>query len=291
MIADRSTYIGGPGAATILGVNPFKTPLALWQEITKRCEQQPLNDAMRSGMRLERAVLDYAAEELNQPVLAGPFLRDPTLPLGGHLDGVTESGDVVEAKTTRTKKDWGEPGTDQVPLGYLVQCQHYLGLMPTAQVAWLPVLFSGLDFALYRIERDEPTIQSMRDICAEWWRVHVDGDTPPPPVNGDDAVRLFPRDTGRTVIADDVIADAVEKLRAVRTQVKELEEARDALEDRLKLAMGDAATLTLPSGEVAVTWKAAKPTARFDSTAFKAAQPDLYQQFCREISTRRFLIK
>lgn len=288
---DRRSYIGGPGAATILGVNQFKTPLALWQEITGRAEQQALNDAMRSGMRLERAVLDYAAEELNQPVLAGPFLRDPLLPLGGHLDGVTESGDVVEAKTSRSKRDWGEPGTDAIPLSYVVQCQHYLGLMPTAPVAWVPVLFSGLDFALYRVERDDATIQAMREICAEWWRVHIDGDTPPPPVNGADAARLFPRDTGTVVIADDAVVEAVEKLRAARQQVKELEEARDALEDRIKLAMGPAATLTLPSGDVACTWKAGKPSMRFDSAAFKTAQPTIYQEFCKPVESRRFLIK
>jgi predicted phage-related endonuclease len=254
-------------------------------------ERQAVNDAMRSGLRLERAVLDYAAEELNQPVLDGPFLRDPLLPLGGHLDGVTESGDVVEAKTARSKRDWGEAGTDAVPLSYVVQCQHYLGLLPTAGVAWVPVLFSGLDFSLYRVERDDATIESMRQICSEWWRVHVDGDTPPPPVSGADALRLFPRDTGIVVIADDAVAEAVEKLRAARQQIKELEEARDALEDRIKLAMGPAATLTLASGEIAVTWKAGKPAMRFDSAAFKTAQPTIYQEFCKPVESRRFLIK
>jgi predicted phage-related endonuclease len=245
---------------------------------------------MRSGLRLERAVLDYAAEELNQPVLAGPFLRDPKLPLGGHLDGVTESGDVVEAKTSRSKRDWGEPGTDAIPLSYVVQCQHYLGLMPTAGVAWVPVLFSGLDFALYRVERDDATIQSMREICAEWWRVHVEGDTPPPPVNGADAARLFPRDTGIAVVADDAVAEAVERLRAIKAQTSDLEEAREALEDRIKLAMGPAATL-LVNGEPAVTWRHTKPSNRFDASAFKAAQPTVYAEFCRPIEKRRFLVK
>jgi putative phage-type endonuclease len=290
MTDDRRSYIGGPGAATILGLNQFKTPLALWQELTGRSEQQAINDAMRSGLRLERAVLDYAAEELNQPVMAGPFLRDPKLPLGGHLDGVTESGDVVEAKTARSKRDWGEPGTDSIPLSYVVQCQHYLGLMPSAPVAWVPVLFSGLDFALYRVERDDATINAMREICVEWWNVHIIGDTPPPPVNGADALRLFPRDTGATVIADDAVAEAVEKLRAARQQIKELEEARDALEDRIKSAMGGAATLTV-NGEVAVTWRAGKPAMRFDATAFKTAQPQVYAEFCRPVESRRFLVK
>ena len=56
------------------------------------------------------------------------------------------------------------------------------------------------------------------------------------------------------------------------------------------MAPGDAATLTI-AGEVAATWKSAKPSLRFDSSAFKAAQPETYSQFCRPVESRRFLIK
>jgi len=42
---------------------------------------------------------------------------------------------------------------------------------------------------------------------------------------------------------------------------------------------------------IACTWKGTKPSLRFDSGAFKAAQPETYQQFCREQSSQRFLLK
>lgn len=289
---DRTSYIGGPSAATIIGVNPFETPLALWQRLTKRAEPVEVNDAMRSGMRLEAAVLAYAAEELQTAVLPGPFVRDLQLPLGGHLDGLTDGGDVVEAKTARKRGEWGEPGSTVVPLGYQVQCLHYLGLMPRAQVAWVPVLFSGLEFAMFRVERNDELIRQIRQICAAWWETHVVGDMPPLPQTGADVALLFPKDTGRTVIADDAVAEAVERLRAVKTQVSELEDEREALENRIKLAMADAATLTLPSGDVAVTWRATKPVRRFDTSAFKAECADMYAAYVREIDgARRFLIK
>ena len=291
MSDERNTYVGGPAAATIIGVNPFETPLALWQRLTNRAEPVEVNDAMRSGMRLERAVLDYAAEELQQTVLPGPFIRDLQLPLGGHLDGLTEGGDVVEAKTARKRADWGEPGSTVVPLGHQVQCLHYLGLMPRAQVAWVPVLFSGLEFAMFKVERNDELIRQIREICAAWWQTHVVGDVPPLPQTGADVALLFPKDTGRTVIADDAVAEAVERLRAVKNIVSELEDEREALEDRIKLCMGDAATLTLPSGEVGATWKSTKPAQRFDAAAFKVAQPDVYTQFCRAVDGRRFLLK
>ncbi len=290
MTDDRSSYVGGPGAATILGVNAYQTPLALWLQLTNRSEPTEVNDAMRSGMRLENAVLAYAAEALETEVLPGPFLRDPLLPLGGHLDGLTNGGDVVEAKTARVRSQWGEPGTDEIPPQYIAQAMHYLGLMPAAKVCWVPVLFSGLEFEMYRVQRDDALIASMRDICAAWWNDYVIKDVPPPPTTGADAALLFPKDTGRIVVADDPTAEAVAELRALRQRVKEYEAREDELLSRVKLAMGDAATLMV-DGTTAATWRTTKPTMRFDVSAFKAADPEFYIKFCREQTSRRFLLK
>lgn len=288
-IDDRTTYIGGPAAATILGVNPWQTPLALWQELTGRAERMPTTDVMRAGLRLEPAVLAFAADELGTEVLPGPFLRDPALPLGGHLDGITKVGDVVEAKTARSRNGWGEPGTGEIPPVYAAQCLHYMGLS-SAGVAWVPVLFSGLEFALYRVERDEKLIQFMRDLCAFWWEKHIVADMPPEPTTGADAARLFPRDSGKVVIADDATVAAVARLHEVRDSIKTLGEEEELLVDRIKLCMRDASVLAI-NGEAAATWRTTKPSLRFDQTAFKQAQPELYSKFCREQSSRRFLLK
>ena len=292
-MSERNTYVGGPCAAAILGVNPFKTALAFWQDITGRAAPDVDGDphkVKRRGRLLERAVLDYAAEELGERILPGPFILGEKH-TGGHLDGVAEkSGDIVEAKTANHKRGWGEPGTAEVHPYVAAQSMHYLGLVPNAGVCWVPVLFSGgLEFAMYRVERDDALIATMRDICSEWWERYVVADMPPPPATGADVLALFPRDSGRVVVADDPTADAVALLRGTRAQIESLETQRDELESRIKLAMGDAATLTV-AGEVAVTWKAAKAS-RFDSSALKAAQPETYKEFCREVSSRRFLVK
>ena len=290
MSDDRRSYLGGPAAATILNCNPYQTQLGLWLFLTGRAEPVDVSEIMRNGQRLERAVLDYAAEALQTEVLPGPFIRDAKLPLGGHLDGVTLEGDIVEAKTARSRSAWGEPGTGEIPTSYAAQACHYLGLVPTAKVCWIPVLFSGLDFALYRIDRDDQLIEQMRNACWQWWNKFLVQDLPPPPQSGADAALLFPRDAGKVVIADDATVEAVTKLRAVRGLLKDLNTQEEELESRVKLAMGDAAVLSV-NGETAATWKSAKPSMRFDSGAFKAAQPETYQQFCREQSSRRFLLK
>jgi predicted phage-related endonuclease len=278
--------------AAILGVHPNLTAVGEWLRITGRAPPVEVNAAMRSGQRLERAVLDYAGEELGVPIKPGPFLLDLGAHIGGHLDGVPEALDdqIVEAKTVRNRKAWGEPGSGEVPPHVAAQCLHYLGLAG-AQVCWVPVLFSGLEFAMFRVERDTAVIEQMREIAAKWWRDFVIADSPPAPTTGEDATRLFPQSSlGKAVIASDAVAAAVERLRAVRLGIAQGEEEKEALEGQIKLALGDADTL-LVNGEAAATWKSTKPALRFDSAAFKLNEPVQYRAYCREQSSRRFLLK
>jgi putative phage-type endonuclease len=290
--ADRTSYIGGPCMAAILGVHPYSTPVAEWLRLTGRTGPIEVNDAMRSGHRLERAVLDYAGEELGVPIKPGPFILDLSHHIGGHLDGVPEACDkqIVEAKTVRNRKAWGEPGSGEVPPHVAAQALHYMGLAG-ADVCWVPVLFSGLEFAMFRVERDDAVIEQMRDMAAKWWTDYVVADLPPPPQTGEDAKRLFPSSApGKAVIASDAVAEAVERLREVRDKLVLFEADKDALEGTIKVAMGDADTL-LVRGEPAATWRSAKPAMRFDSSAFKLAEPEQYRAYSREVASRRFLLK
>jgi len=291
-VTDRTAYIGGPTMAAILGVHPWSTAVGEWLRLTNRAPPVEVTDVMRSGMRLERAVLDFAGEELGVPIKPGPFLLDLSHHIGGHLDGIPEALDdqIVEAKTARNRKAWGEPGSGEVPPHVAAQCLHYLGLA-NAQVCWVPVLFSGLEFQMYRVERDDAVIDAMRWMAAKWWTDYVVADMPPPPQTGEDAKRLFPNSApGKVAIASDAVAAAVERLRTLRVDLTRMEEDRDALEGTIKVCMGDADVL-LVNGEQAATWRSTKPAMRFDATAFKAAQPEMHATFCREISSRRFLLK
>lgn len=291
---DRRSYIGGPGAATIAGVNKWQTPLELYLYLTGRDGGiTEVNSAMRAGLLLEPAVLAYAAEELGQRILPGPFVRLPDAPLGGHLDGVVDGQpEIIEAKTARSRDGFGEPGTDEIPPQYLAQIQHYFGLMPGARVCWVPVLFAngGFQFEMYRVERDEAIVRELQRRCVEWWHDHVERDLPPAPRNGSDAAKLFPRETLERAEADDATVEAWHELVGLRRAAKDLDERREALEARLKLALGPAAVLGY-GDQVLATWKTAKPAARFDAARFKVEQPEVYAQFCSPVASRRFLVK
>ena len=66
---------------------------------------------------------------------------------------------------------------------------------------------------------------------------------------------------------------------------------KSELEERIKLGFGDAEAISY-GGQTLATWKAPKPTMKFDDEAFKAAHPDMVKEFTKEVQgARRFLLK
>ena len=85
----------------------------------------------------------------------------------------------------------------------------------------------------------------------------------------------------------------------IDAKVKELKELRDmeaevkssiaAIEDSLKAEMLAKNTDVLSGNDYLITWKTII-TNRFDSAAFKLTHADLFNQFSRSTTTRRFVI-
>ena len=79
----------------------------------------------------------------------------------------------------------------------------------------------------------------------------------------------------------------VKELRQLQALIDEAEAEADAIRDAIKAQMGDAEELR--AGEYRITWKAVS-SSRFDTKAFKADHADLYGQYTRTSTTRRFCV-
>ena len=81
----------------------------------------------------------------------------------------------------------------------------------------------------------------------------------------------------------------VSKLRELRRMADELAAKITATEDELKayMAANDAEELHGPSFKI--TWKPIT-SSRLDSKALKAAAPELWEQFTKTITSRRFVL-
>jgi len=79
----------------------------------------------------------------------------------------------------------------------------------------------------------------------------------------------------------------IRELRSLQALIEEAQAEAEAIKDTLKAHMGD--TEEIRAGEYKVTWKPVT-SARFDTTAFKSTHAELYSQYTRQSTTRRFQV-
>lgn len=292
-LAARRSGIGGSDAAAVLGLSPWRTPLAVYLEKRGEGAESAETEPMRWGTRLEPLVRQEYADRAGEVVrVPDGLLRHPAHQwMLATIDGVTDSGRLVEIKTARSAEGWGEPGTDQVPQAYLIQVQHYLAVtaLPVADVA---VLIGGSDYRQYEVPADRELHEMLIEQEAAFW-ARVQSGEPPEPVNAADAARLWGRASReQRVVATDAVAEAVARLRALKLRRAEMDAEEESARLAVMQALGEADTLVGVDGSVLCTWRAAKPAQRLDGAALKAARPDIYTQFLRAGEpSRRMLIK
>lgn len=292
-LEERRTGIGGSDTAPILGLSPYKTPLAIYQE--KRGEARSIEDnaPMKWGRQLEPVIRQEYSDQTGRVVLVPERMRRHPQHdfMVANVDGFTEDGRIFEAKTARTANGWGEPGSDQVPQGYLLQVQHYMAVLGMA-VADVAVLIGGSDFRLYEVPADRELQQMLIDAEADFWACVQRGEPPEPVTFADAMARWGHASKAGSVLADDEAQAAVLDLGRLREQIAALEARQEQAKAVVMRALGERDTLVSPQGDVLCTWKAGKPSQRLDAVALKAAHPNIYSLFLKASEpSRRFLLK
>ena len=136
-----SINISASRGAAILGLSKWKTPVQSWLEIMESrepgfCEKHnyelpvfEYNAAMRWGHAFENSIIELAENKIGIEIVEREQLYTKDF-LTCHIDGRYHIGDVLhEGKTTNFRyyrENFGEPGTDRVPVEYQIQCQHQM---------------------------------------------------------------------------------------------------------------------------------------------------------------------
>ena len=81
----------------------------------------------------------------------------------------------------------------------------------------------------------------------------------------------------------------LKELKEMKVLKDELEDQIKELEDAIKAEMTAQDTDTLRAGAFKATWKP-YTSSRFDSSAFKQTHEELYKQYSKQITTKRFLV-
>lgn len=293
-LEDRRRGIGGSDVGPILGVSPYRTPLDVFHDKRGEVEDRPETQPMRWGSLLEPVVRQEYSTVTGREVLMpeGILHHDRHDFMLANIDGFTNDGRLYEGKTARTAQGWGEPWTDEVPQGYLLQVQHYM-VVTGYKVADVAVLIGGSDFRIYTIEADAEIHEMLVEAEAEFWR-RVQENDPPEPISYADAISRWGRfsKAGASVVATAEVENAVARLRQLKAQAKLQDEAIEEETAIILKALGEAETLLDAAGNVLCTWRLSKPPQRFDAKAFAAEHPELHTQFVKAGDpSRRFLLK
>lgn len=304
---NRQGYIGGSDAAAILGISPFKSPYQLYME--KVGEWQEEIDEKRErifarGRRLEPIVVEMLVDELKSDghdveiIERNHRYTDPELnylkseiDVELVIDGEEVNGEI-KTVTPFAAKEWGEQGTDEIPLHYTAQVLHGLMIKPRKR-AIVAALIGADDLRVHFVDRDQDAIDMIRKKEIEFWNRIVNRE-PPDPVTATDIKYLYRKDQGLVMDADDELASLCAELRGHKQTAKALEELIDELVTKIKLKMGDASVLMYQGKKIA-TWASNKDgqTTDWKSLAMSLnPSAELINQFTKaKQGARPFLIK
>jgi predicted phage-related endonuclease len=217
---------------------------------------------------------------------------DGDTPLIGE-DGCISASRILECKTANpfAQSDWGDPGSDQVPLSYLVQCVWYM-MLTNIDRTDLAVLFGNADFRIYEITRDLELEQMVLERAVSFWENHVLRDRPPAATSESDYKTLFGKSTvSKSVEAPAETCELIKKLKSLNEQIDSYEQEVSSIKQSIMGQMQDAEILTF-HGQTLATWKAPKPSLRLDAKRLSEEHPDLVHQYQVPIqNSRRLVIK
>lgn len=244
-LAERLTGIGSSDSPAILGLSRRKTPLHIYMEKADgHRDDSPSKEAV-AGIKLEPYVASMYEQHTGVKLAKdGEWVvyRSKVYPwLIASIDYKTDDR-LVEIKTSQSREGWGEPGTDRIPAEYYVQVQHQMAVM-SRKMCDVAVLFSGVDFAIYHVERDEDFIRKMISILMTFWEKVIKRE-PPSFTWEHPATRNLVRGMAKleansfiSLDGDDEFCANVKRYDHIRTEIAELERERDALYNQIIVKM------------------------------------------------------
>ena len=85
------------------------------------------------------------------------------------------------------------------------------------------------------------------------------------------------------------IATKVEELKDMEALIEEAKAEAEVLRDAIKTEMLNRDTEEMEAGQYIIRWTSVL-SQRFDTTGFKKSHADLYKEFTKQVSSRRFSI-
>lgn len=268
-LAARRTGIGGSDAVAIMGQSVWRSPYAVWASKMGLVEDdldQSISEAAQWGTILESPVREEWERRTGLraiPCTHG-FIRDIALPcLIASPDGLVGDEEGLEIKAVNERK--GGEWEDDVPLGYQIQCQHYLGV--TGRKRWhVAALIGGQKLVIATVERNERFISALRAKLSTWWEQHVIRKIAPEVDASESTTNAIKRAFAKEIEGEPIefaaeFEEYYKDLKLYKKTVANMEKEIDIIENKIKATLGTASRGILPNGLGEFTYKTQKRAA------------------------------
>jgi len=306
---DRRNRLGASEAAAVLGLNPWRCALEVYDEKVGEAPAQEETDGNARtdwGRRLEPVILEWWYDKNAGPVTAfkmndRPLVHPAHSWLSATPDGIGTllrgSGPdvqllriVVDAKASESPERWasGLPPDVDAQLRVQMACAD-------AAEAYAAVMI-GLRGAEFVVERDRRIEDDMIGRLSAFWHDHVLKRVPPDPDGSPATAAYLARRYGAAQVekAAHVVGtlddeELIRYLLTLKDTERQLDAAKAEAENKLKERIGNATKLVTPNGFTA-SWSVVNGSVSYKAICDELAVPKEIMEAHRGSPYRRFAI-
>lgn len=240
-LEERRQGIFGSDASVILGTNPYRSILQLWEDKTGKVPvEEKENEYMHFGHVMESVIRKEFKRRTSLNVRICNFiLQSDEYPwMRANIDGIVTEADgtkaLFEAKTASEYKK--EQWKDGIPVEYYAQVQHYLEVTGFKK-AYVCAIIGGHQYVCHVVPRDETYIQMLIKEEYRFWKNVQDNISPV--ADGSKATTEYlgaQYSKGKTteIRLEDQAEELAESFLEIEKVIKEMTRQKDALANQLK---------------------------------------------------------
>lgn len=167
--------------AAVVGHSPYESRFSLWHKMagTLPWDDGDNEDEKRRGHYLEPALRQRFRDQHpdRHVIRTGTWQNDARPWQIASPDGLVDDDDLLECKTSNNDWEWGQPGTDEIPVYYDDQVQWAMDTTGRRR-CHLSVLTSFMTFVEYVVDYNPAKAQWLRDECEQFMASFTAGHIP-----------------------------------------------------------------------------------------------------------------
>lgn len=305
-LAERRKALGGSDMGAVLGLNAYRSAVAVWADKLGLIEEAEDNEAMRIGRDLEPYVAERFSEASGLRVARYNYLlRDNANHLSANIDRrIVGTSAGLECKTASALSE-GKYRGGFYPESYYAQCVTYLAV--TGWTRWyLCAIVLGRGCYIYLMTTDPndtcpewaesmvyvspEELQAVRDAARGWWETYIIGHQMPPTDGSPSTTATLGELYNEANDPDKAdlsgrIPDVAAYLQ-LKAQAKELDAQADTIKQSLMVDMGNKSKAICPG--YSISW-AQQTRTTLDRKALAKDHPELdMTPYLKQSTSRTF---